>query len=171
MGDPARTSHIIRMQHPEDSSAVRLAVARGEKETSEEIRRERHDHHRSSVQGTGRRSIYPYIKPAPASRREAHALEQVPPLAWQHCETCSMFDEAAEKQQHPQPPVATIVRQMTSSITVFLQCRGTENPTSHDPMQDGPESSPEDPIDTPAARQHNATAGSSTSHPTLLAMI
>lgn len=81
MGDPARTSHIIRMQHPEDSSAVRLADSRGEKETSKEIGGGRHDHHRSSVQGTGRRAIYPDIKHAPASRREVHALEQVPPLA------------------------------------------------------------------------------------------
>lgn len=81
-----------------------------------------------------------------------------------------MFDEAAEKQQHPQPRIATIVRQMTSNIMAFA-CRGTENPTSHIPMQDGPESSPQDPIDTPASKQRNATAGSSTSHPTLLAMI
>lgn len=129
MGDPARTSHSIRMQHPEDSSAVRLAGSRGEKGHTGEWR---HDHHRSSVQGTGRCAIYPYIKSAPASRREVHALEQVPPLAWQHCETCSMFDEAAEKQQHPQPAIATIVRQVTSNTVALCMSWNREfaHPTS-----------------------------------------
>lgn len=55
----------------------------------------------------------------------------------------------------------------------FFACRGTENPTSHIPMQSVtvPEQSQQDPIDTPAPRQRNVTAGSSTAHPTLLAMI
>lgn len=104
----------------------------GRKETRRGMKRERHDHHKSSVQGTGRCAIYPYIKSAPASRREVHTLEQVPPLAWQHCETCSMFDEAAEKQQHPQPPIATIVRQVTSNIVAFCMSWNREShiPTS-----------------------------------------
>lgn len=40
-------------------------------------------------------------------------------------------------------------------------------------MQDSPEQSRQDPTDTdtPALRQRNATAGSSTARPTLLAMI
>jgi hypothetical protein len=38
-------------------------------------------------------------------------------------------------------------------------------------VQDAPEHSQQDPMDTPVHRQRNATPGSSTAHPTLLAMI
>lgn len=56
-------------------------------------------------------------------------------LAWQYCEACSMFDEAAEKQHPPRPCTATIVRQMTTKTTAFFARRGTENPTSHMRLQ------------------------------------
>lgn len=59
------------MQHPEGSSAVRLTGMRGEKETSKEIKRH-------WFREPGRRPIYPDIKRAPASRREAQVLELVP---------------------------------------------------------------------------------------------
>lgn len=67
------------MQHPEASSAVRLTGMRGEEETSNgNGERKTVAIKRRLFQGTGRRAIYPDIKRAPASRREAQVLELVP---------------------------------------------------------------------------------------------
>lgn len=82
-----------------------------------------------------------------------------------------MFDEAAEKLHHPRPCTATIVRQMRSKTTDFLHVVEQRIPHPTSACSDGPEQSQQDPIDTPAPRQRNVTAGSSTAHPTLLAMI
>lgn len=120
IGDPARRTHFPN------------AATRGE--AGKENGKQGRDFHESLfVQGAGRRAIYPDIKRAPASRREARVVELVPRLAWQHCEVWFyLLMKRLRNNRILGPRTAAIVGQMTDKATALCMSwnRGFPHRTS-----------------------------------------